>query len=84
MSDIYGTETANAFDSCMNDEKAAREQLVKDWSTFSASDKTLCVHPRDYLPSYVEWLTCVEMQTEVRKMRKDQPAPMSSSPNTPR
>jgi len=82
MNDIYGTGTANAFDSCMNDEKGAREQLVKDWATFSASDKALCVAPMDYLPSYVEWLTCAEMQRDLRKMRKDQSTSTAPSPST--
>jgi hypothetical protein len=84
MNDIYGAGTANDFDSCMNDEKAAREQLVKDWATFSTSDKALCVQPMDYLPSYVEWLTCAEMQRDVRQMRKDQSSSSSPGPRTPR
>lgn len=84
VGDIYGTATVNDFDSCMSDEKEARAQLVKDWATYPASDKELCVQPMDYLPSYVEWLTCVEMQRDVRKMKKEQPASMPPSPNTRR
>jgi hypothetical protein len=84
MSDIYGTGTANDFESCMNDEKAAREQLVKDWATFSASDKELCVQPTDYLPSYVEWLTCAELQRDARQMRNDKPASAPQTPGTRR
>jgi hypothetical protein len=71
---IYGTSPSGVFDTCMSGEKAAREQLVKSWSTFSASDKALCVQPMQFNPSYIEWLTCAEMQRDVRNIRKDQPA----------
>jgi hypothetical protein len=81
-SDIYGTATTNEFESCMTDEKSAREQLVKDWATFSASDKELCLQPMDYLPSYVEWLTCAELQRDARKMRNEQPASTPPTPST--
>jgi hypothetical protein len=34
--------------------------------------KQLCVQPKIYLPSYVEWLTCLEMDLDVRTMRTEQ------------
>jgi len=36
------------------------------------------VLPRDYLPSYVEWLTCLEMTGDVRRMRKERLSSMPS------
>jgi hypothetical protein len=57
------------FDICLGDEQAAHKQLVKDWEMFSVADKARCVLPAEYLPSYVEWLTCLEMEMEFRKIR---------------
>ena len=82
--DIYGAVTLTAFDSCMNTEKGAREQLVKDWATFSRADVELCMRPKDYQPSYVEWLTCAEMQRDVRKIRNEQAASAPPAPNARR
>ena len=59
---------------CLSSEQKARDQLVKDWAQYAAADKTRCVQsgPRVYLPSYIEWLTCLEMETAVKKMRQEQ------------
>jgi hypothetical protein len=64
------------FDSCMSDEKEAREQLLRDWVTYPSSDKALCMRATDYLPSYVEWITCAEMAKDLRRIRKEKPAPV--------
>jgi len=69
---VFTDINRDVFAACMSDEKAARERLIKDWATFSTSDKARCVAPRDYLPSYVEWSTCIEMTRDVRRMRKEQ------------
>jgi hypothetical protein len=60
---------------CLGSEQSARDQLVKDWDTYSARDRGRCVNPGVYLPSYVEWLTCLEMERDVRKMNIDQTNP---------
>ena len=65
-----GAGNISMVDSCIGGEQGARAQLVKDWATFSASDKTLCMRPTVYLPSYVEWLTCFEMNKSVREARQ--------------
>jgi hypothetical protein len=54
-------------DVCLSSEQAAREQIIKDWATYSSAERTQCVQPSVYLPSYVEWLTCLEMEKSVRK-----------------
>ncbi len=48
---------------CMNDERAAKEQLQKDWGGFTAEQKTHCMAllRAGGMPSYVELLTCAEM-----------------------
>jgi hypothetical protein len=67
--------TGNVFDSCVEDEKAAAAMLAKDWAIFPAADKARCVHVTVYLPSYVEWLTCIEGESTLRQMRKENSAP---------
>jgi len=73
--------TTDIFTSCLDDENLAREQLDKNWATFPASDKARCIHPEEYLPAYVEWLTCLEMTRDVKEMRKGRPGPTSSDIN---
>jgi hypothetical protein len=67
---IGGTTTENALSACLSSEQSARELLVKGWSTFSGADRQQCVRTDVYLPSYVEWITCLEMERDVRKMRQ--------------
>jgi hypothetical protein len=67
----------------VSDEQAARDQLQKDWASFPASDKARCIQPKEYLPSYVEWLTCLEMTRDVRAMRKGQPDTSTSVDKCP-
>jgi hypothetical protein len=56
------------IDGCFNDEKAAREQLVKEWAQFSGSAKTSCTDQTEYyLPSYVELLSCLEIFRDANK-----------------
>jgi hypothetical protein len=78
---VFTDINRDVFAACMNDEKAAQEQLSKDWATFSTSDRARCVLPKDYLPSYVEWFTCIEMTRDVRRMRKEQPASTPTASN---
>ena len=54
----------NAFKGCMQDEMAAKDQLAKNWNKFKLNDKQSCVEQaRAPSPSYVEVLTCLEMNT---------------------
>jgi hypothetical protein len=73
---MSGTTAEHDLDVCVSSEQAAREQIVKDWATYSSAERTQCVQPSVYLPSYVEWLTCLEMEKSVRK-------PDAGSPMTP-
>jgi hypothetical protein len=82
----FGNQTNDPYDGCMSDEQAGRDQLVKDWDAFPALAKRFCVQPRAYLPSYVEWLTCLEMTRDVIKIRKEasQAVDKGGKPATPR
>lgn len=79
---VEGVITGRTADSCLNDEKAAREDLVKSWSTFSADDRTHCLSmvSTGGSPSYVELLSCLEMSRDAKKIAQgrkldEQPAP---------
>jgi hypothetical protein len=65
-----GLMMGRTTDSCMNDEKAAREDLVKTWSSFSGDDKTHCLSmvSTGGGPSYVELLSCLEMSRDAKKI----------------
>ena len=65
-----GSTSQNDVEICMETENKARQQLLKDWSTFQASDREGCIQANVYLPSYIEWLTCFEMNKSVREGRQ--------------
>jgi hypothetical protein len=60
-----------AFDQCMDAEKADREALSKEWSTFNADDKRHCTDESRMGgdSSYTELITCLEMARDVRSLR---------------
>jgi hypothetical protein len=68
-----GSTTEQDVNACLDSEQKAREQIIKDHATYSSTDKGRCMRTGVYLPSYVEWLTCLEMERDVRKMRLGQP-----------
>ncbi len=74
-----GSSPEHDLEICLSAEQRAREQLVKDWTTYSSGDRAQCVRTTVYLPSYVEWLTCLEMERDVRKMKIDQPNPSAAT-----
>jgi len=78
-----GSTTEQDRKACLDSEQKAREQIIKDQATYSSADKRRCMRTRDYLPSYVEWLTCLEMERDVRKMRQGEP-PATDTVTLPR
>jgi hypothetical protein len=68
-----GRTTEQDRNACLESEQKAREQIIKDQATYSSADKRRCMRTGVYLPSYVEWLTCLEMERDVRKMRQGEP-----------
>jgi hypothetical protein len=58
---------------CIESELAVREQLVKQWSSFTADDRTHCINETTMggESSYTELLTCLEMARDVRAMRAE-------------
>src|SRR6516165_10290191 len=85
LSTGLGGEINQDLQVCLADEQAARDQLVKDWATYSALAKSRCVNPKEYLPGYIEWQTCLEMSQGVINMRKERASgtPGSNASGTP-
>jgi hypothetical protein len=69
VADIMGTNTVITVENCARQEQAARQEIVDNWAKYPASDRQLCVDTKAYMPSYVEWLTCLEMYRDVRSLR---------------
>jgi hypothetical protein len=62
-----------SFQQCVQSEQAVREEVKKEWSTFSTADKTHCVAlaKTGGESSYTELVTCMEMARDVRKLHED-------------
>jgi hypothetical protein len=60
------------FDECMKDEQEDRQTMIKEWSTFSSSDKQHCIAEATMggESSYTDLVTCLEMARDVRHLRK--------------
>jgi hypothetical protein len=61
---------------CSDEEKAAKAQLQTQWSQFQPSDQKMCMASVTgtaglITPSYVELLTCLQDQQQVRKLPKE-------------
>jgi hypothetical protein len=58
------------FNVCVDDERGARDQLVKQWSGFAAADRERCVRmaTTGHASSYIELLTCLEMEQLAKKL----------------
>ena len=79
LTQIFGPETQQTFGSCMKSESDARAEIVKNWQKYPAGGRQRCVNTTGYMPSYVEWLTCLEMEQQVNQLRK---TPQATSPAT--
>lgn len=61
--DFGMNDARETFKNCMLDEQEAKQQLVQKWSQFKAAARRSCV-PDAPSPSYVEMLTCLEMNQQ--------------------
>jgi hypothetical protein len=64
------TLLGRGFDMCMRAEQDARTALEKAWPEVPQSYKTFCIAPAAYSPSYIEWIACMEMLIDLRKLRE--------------
>jgi hypothetical protein len=68
---VIGNTGQGDIDVCMQDELAARMQILNEWASFPALARSRCVKPQEYVPSYVEWVACLEMTRDVLKLRQE-------------
>ena len=61
-------------ESCFKQEREAQEEVKRDWSTFSAADRGHCqrLTRAGGLPSYVEFITCLQMSRDARALRSQE------------
>jgi hypothetical protein len=71
LKSLFSNDTGDVYGSCVSDEQAARDQLVKNWASYPPRIRATCVQTKEYLLSYVEWQSCIEMTQDVLKMRKE-------------
>lgn len=62
------TNLVQPIEKCISDEKQAKQQLEKEWSQFSASDRASCVADTmtDDTPSYVELQICLDLAKDAQ------------------
>jgi hypothetical protein len=68
------------FEQCVQSEQTVRDEIKKEWSTFTTADKSHCVAlaKTGGESSYTELITCMEMARDVRKLHSE--ADNSSAP----
>jgi hypothetical protein len=80
---LFGNDSKVTTSGCLMQENAAWDELVKTWATFTPADRTQCIQPRRHMPSYVEWLTCLETRKDLRRIR-DQEKSRGAAPKSAR
>jgi hypothetical protein len=60
------TGEKSAYQSCLDDELQAQKDLAKTWSTFKSGARSVCLQETKIggAPSYVELLTCLELDKQ--------------------
>ena len=81
-SSFQDPQVAKEKQDCLQSEKQVREELVKQWSTFSGADKNACIREATMGgdSSYTELLTCLEMARDSRNLHTDLNGPGIASP----
>ena len=81
---FHDPAVAKEKQSCLESERATRDELAKKWSEFSPADRTSCVNEARMggNSSYTELLTCLEMARDVRAMRAQQGGAADQPPAT--
>jgi hypothetical protein len=68
--DFHWNGSHDAVSGCVATEKEAHSQIIREWSTFPAAARSQCIQPDTYMPTYVRWLTCLELTRDAMKLRK--------------
>jgi len=82
---FHDSAVAQEKKDCLDSEQAIRDDLVKQWGSFNASDKVHCTNESRMggESSYTELLTCLEMARDVRAMRAAEPRDAMGTPLGP-
>ena len=68
---IFGPNSGPTIGSCLKEEQDARQDIINNWTKYPVSDKQKCINTTGYQPSYVEWITCLEMYRDVRSLNRE-------------
>jgi hypothetical protein len=66
-------QNKSAIESCLTDERSAREQLAKEWEQFAVAMRTSCTREATGIAgvqSYVELLTCLQIARDAANLPK--------------
>lgn len=69
MGSSSGDAFEKAFQLCMSSEQEARAAILAAWKDIPPSYKSFCVRPQVYSPSYIEWIACLEMKIDLKRLR---------------
>jgi hypothetical protein len=69
----------------MKDETEAQTELIKGWATFKPSAQAMCAQETRIggTPSYVELLTCLQLDQQVQEASRENQGAMSLPPGSP-
>jgi hypothetical protein len=75
---------AQNYQSCIDDEEAARQQLLQSWSSFTAQDQARCVGQTQMngMPSYVEVLGCLLVTAKSSPQATEKKSRPETKPDT--
>ena len=63
---LFGPNSGSNVENCLKEQQEARQEMINSWAKYPPGDKQKCINTTGFLPSYVEWLTCLEMYRDVR------------------
>jgi hypothetical protein len=53
----------------MISEQQARVAILAAWKDIPPDYKSFCIRPDVYSPSYIEWIACLEMRIDLKRLR---------------
>ncbi len=70
----------DSVQSCLASEKQAHEKLNEAWPNYTAHDKAMCIMEEKVAgpPSYVGWLTCLDINANARRLDESKSAGASA------
>jgi hypothetical protein len=82
---VIKSESEKREKACYETEKAAKDKLGQNWSTFPAKDRGFCLTAvKGYAPTYTELAICLEMARDVRQIGEKPEESVPSTRSTPR